>query len=205
MQELSEKRDDVEEALSAARERGAQFADIRLESSDGTSISAKDGITKINSSNELGAGIRAFLEGAWGFAYTTEVDHRGLTDCAERAVSLAKAVYERAEKFSIEVPAFEDTVKTAVQRLPTQVSIADKLGYVLRQEREAKEADKRVSSTEIGYTDIVLHKIIANSEGTYVDETVVRSIARAMVFAKEGALRQSGYKAKGDSKGSSSS
>ena len=47
MQELSEKRDDIEEALSAARERGAQFADIRLESSEGTSISAKDGITKI--------------------------------------------------------------------------------------------------------------------------------------------------------------
>ena len=96
MQELSEKRDDIEEALSTARERGAQFADIRLESSDGTSISAKDGITKINSSNELGAGIRAFLEGAWGFAYTTQVDRRGMTDCAERAVSLAKAVYERA-------------------------------------------------------------------------------------------------------------
>ena len=33
MQELSEKRDDIEEALSTARERGAQFADIRLESS----------------------------------------------------------------------------------------------------------------------------------------------------------------------------
>ena len=201
MQELSEKRDDIEGALSTAREHGAQFADIRLESSDGTSISAKDGITKINSSNELGAGIRAFLEGAWGFAYTTQVDRRGMTDCAERAVSLAKAVYERAEKFSIEVPTFEDTVKTTVQRLPTQVPIADKLDYVLQQEREAKETDKRVSSTEIGYTDIVLHKIIANSEGTYVDETVVRSIARAMIFAKEGALRQSGYKAKGDSKG----
>lgn len=201
MQELSEKRDDIEEALSTAREHGARFADIRLESSDGTSISAKDGITKINSSNELGAGIRAFLEGAWGFAYTTQVDRRGMTDCAERAVSLAKAVYERAEKFSIEVPTFEDTVKTTVQRLPTQVPIADKLDYVLQQEREAKETDKRVSSTEIGYTDIVLHKIIANSEGTYVDETVVRSIARAMIFAKEGALRQSGYKAKGDSKG----
>jgi TldD protein len=201
MQELSEKRDDIEEALSTARERGAQFADIRLERSDGTSISAKDGITKINSSNELGAGIRAFLEGAWGFAYTTQVDRRGMTDCAERAVSLAKAVYERAEKFSIEVPTFEDTVKTTVQRLPTQVPIADKLGYVLQQERDAKETDKRVSSTEIGYADIVLHKIIANSEGTYVNETVVRSIARAMIFAKEGTLRQSGYKAKGDSKG----
>jgi TldD protein len=201
MQELSEKRDDIEQALSTARERGAQFADIRLESSEGTSISAKDGMTKINSSNELGAGIRAFLEGAWGFAYTTQVDRRGMTNCAERAISLAKAVYERAEKFSIEVPAFEDTVKTTAQRLPTQVSVADKLSYVLQQEREAKETDTRVSSTEIGYSDIVLHKIIANSEGTYVDETVVRSIARAMIFAKEGALRQSGYKAKGDSRG----
>jgi TldD protein len=201
MQEISEKREDIDEALSKARERGAQFTDIRLESSEGTSISTKDGMTKINSSNELGAGIRAFLEGAWGFAYTTQIDPVGLTDCAERAVSLAKAVYERAEKFSIDVPVFEDTVKPTVQRLPTQVSIADKLNYVLRQEHEAKETDERVSSTEIGYSDVVLHKIIANSEGTYIDETVVRSIARAMVFAKEGALRQSGYKARGDSKG----
>ena len=67
--------------------------------------------------------------------------------------------------------------------------------------REAKETDSRVNSTEVGYNDIVVRKIIANSEGTYIDETTVRSIARAMIFAKEGALRQSGYKARGDSKG----
>ncbi|MGZ4920019.1 MAG: TldD/PmbA family protein, partial [Halobacteriota archaeon] len=48
---------------------------------------------------------------------------------------------------------------------------------------------------------IMLHKIVANSEGTYIDETIVRSIARAMVFAKEGVVRQSGYKAKGDTRG----
>jgi len=201
MQELSEKRADVEEALSNACAHGAQFADIRLESSEGTSISLKDGMTKINSSNELGAGIRAFLDGAWGFAYTTQVNRNGLINCAERAVSLAKAVFTRAEKFSIDVPVFEATVKPTVQQLPPHVSIADKLNYVLRQEQEAKETDDRVNSTEIGYSDVVLRKIIANSEGTYIDETAVRSIARAMIFAKEGALRQSGYKARGDSKG----
>ncbi|HYA32415.1 MAG TPA: TldD/PmbA family protein [Candidatus Bathyarchaeia archaeon] len=201
MQEISEKRDDIEESLSTARASGAQFVDIRLESSDGTSISAKDGITKVTTSNELGAGIRAFLEGAWGFAYTTKIDRDGLIDCSERAVSLAKAVHDRAEKFSIEVPTFDDIVETTVLRVPTQVPVAEKLTYVLRQEQDAKETDKRVSSTEIGYSDIVLHKIIANSEGTYVDQTAIRSIARAMIFAKEGALRQSGYKAKGDSRG----
>ena len=63
------------------------------------------------------------------------------------------------------------------------------------------EIDKRISSTEIGYTDIVSQKIIANSEGTYVDETTVRSIARAMIFAKEGSIRQAGYKARGGSSG----
>ncbi|MGZ4948843.1 MAG: PmbA/TldA family metallopeptidase, partial [Halobacteriota archaeon] len=200
MQELSEKQDDIEEALAGARERGAQFADIRLESSEGTLISAKDGRTKINSSNELGAGIRAFLDGAWGFAFTTEVDRNGLATCAERAVSLAKAVCERAEHFSIDVPVFTDTVRMMVELAPTAVPLNDKLEYVLAQERAAKEADARVSSTEIGYTDIMLHKIVANSEGTYIDETIVRSIARAMVFAKEGVVRQSGYKAKGDTR-----
>ena len=201
MQELSEKHDVIEEALARARERGAQFADIRLESSEGTLISAKDSRTKINSSNELGAGIRAFLDGAWGFAFTTEIDRDGLTACAERAVSLAKAVYERAEHFSIDVPVFTDTVRMTVERSPTAVPLNDKLEYVLAQERAAKDADARVSSTEIGYTDIVLHKIVANSEGTFVDETIVRSIARAMLFAKEGVVRQSGYKAKGDTRG----
>ena len=201
MQERSEKKADIEEALSIACAHGAQFSDIRLESSEGTSISTKDGITKINSSNELGAGIRAFLDGAWGFAYTTQVDRKGLVDCAERAVSLAKAVFARAEKFSIDVAVFEDTVTPSVQLLPTRISIADKLNYVLNQEQEAKETDSRVNSTEVGYNDIVVRKIIANSEGTYIDETTVRSIARAMIFAKEGALRQSGYKTRGDSKG----
>lgn len=201
MRDLSERRDDIDEVLSKARARGAQFADIRLESSEGTSISAKDGITKISSANELGAGIRAFLEGGWGFAYTTQIDRSGLTDCAEHAVDLAKAVREQAEKFSIDVPVFEDVVKTTVLRLPTEVPVAEKLDFVLQQERESKKTDPRISSSEIGYNDVVLHKIIANSEGTYIDQVVVRSIARAMVYAKEGALRQSGYKAKGDSMG----
>ena len=201
MQDLSERREDVEEVLSKACTRGAQFADIRLESSEGTSISAKDGSTKISSSNELGAGIRAFIEGAWGFAYTTKVDRSGLTDCAERAVGLAKAVHKRAEKFSIDVPVFEDIVTTTVLRLPLEVPVAEKLDFVLQQEQESKKADPRVNSSEITYNDVVLHKIIANSEGTYINEVAVRSIARAMVYAKEGALRQSGYKAKGDSTG----
>jgi TldD protein len=201
MRDQDERRKDIEEVLSKARQRGVQFADIRLESSEGTSISAKDGITKISSSNELGAGIRAFSEGGWGFAYTTQVDRRGLADCAERAVALSKAVHERAEKFSIDVPVFEDVVKPAVQRLPTEVPVEEKLNFVLQQERESKKVDPRVTSSEIAYNDVVQHKIIANSEGTYIDEIAVRSIARAVIYAREGILRQSGYKAKGDSTG----
>ena len=200
-QELNDKRDDINEVLSTAKELGAQFADIRLETSEGTSISVKDGKTKISSPSELGAGIRAFLKGAWGFAYTTQIDIKGLIECAESAVKLSKALYERAEKFSIDVPVFDDKVRINVTFDPTSVPISDKLEYVLRQDKEAMEIDKRISSTEIGYTDIVSQKIIANSEGTYVDETTVRSIARAMIFAKEGAIRQAGYKARGGSSG----
>ena len=200
-QELNDKRDDINEVLSAAKELGAQFADMRLETSEGTLTSVKDGKTKISSSNELGAGIRAFLEGAWGFAYTTQIDIKGLMECAKSAVKLSKALYKRAEKFSIDVPVFDDKVRTNVISDPTSIPIGDKLEYVLRQDKEAMEIDKRISSTEIGYTDIVSQKIIANSEGTYVDETTVRSIARAMIFAKEGSIRQAGYKARGGSSG----
>jgi len=200
-QELNDKRDDINEVLSAAKELGAQFADMRLETSEGTLISVKDGKTKISSSNELGAGIRAFLKGAWGFAYTTQIDIEGLMECAKSAVKLSKALYKRAEKFSIDVPVFDDKVRTNVTFDPTSVPISDKLEYVLRQDKEAMEIDKRISSTEIGYTDIVSQKIIANSEGTYVDEATVRSIARAMIFAKEGSIRQAGYKARGGSSG----
>lgn len=200
-QELNDKRDEINEVLSTAKELGAQFADMRLETSEGTLISVKDGKTKISSSNELGAGIRAFLKGAWGFAYTTRIDIKGLMECAKSAVKLSKALYKRAEKFSIDVPVFDDKVRINVTFDPTSVPISDKLEYVLRQDKEAMEIDKRISSTEIGYTDIVSQKIIANSEGTYVDETTVRSIARAMIFAKEGSIRQAGYKARGGSSG----
>ena len=200
-QELNDKRDDINEVLRTAKELGAQFADIRLETSEGTLISVKDGKTKISSSSELGAGIRAFLKGAWGFAYTTQIDIKGLMECAESAVKLSKALYKRAEEFSIDVPVFDDEVRTNVTFDPTSVPINDKLEYVLRQDKEAMEVDKRISSTEIGYTDIVSQQIIANSEGTYVDETTVRSIARAMIFAKEGSIRQAGYKARGGSSG----
>ena len=130
-QELNDKRDDINEVLSTAKELGAQFADIRLETSEGTLISVKDGKTKISSSNELGAGIRSFLKGAWGFAYTTQIDIKGLMECAKSAVKLSKALYKRAEKFSIDVPVFDDKVRTNVTFDPTSVPISDKLEYSL--------------------------------------------------------------------------
>ena len=96
--------DVAELAVEHAMSRGAEFADIRVESFDGTSIVVMDGKTKtITSRIESGCGIRAFIDGGWGFAVCNGLERPKVKDAAEAAVKLANVSREKAKvKFRIE-------------------------------------------------------------------------------------------------------
>ncbi len=82
----------IEGVLAAASKQGADFADIRITESAGTSIVVQDGrADKISAGDSAGAGIRVLVDGAWGFAPTNRVDRQELLSCLDDAISMARA------------------------------------------------------------------------------------------------------------------
>ncbi|MHA2005148.1 MAG: PmbA/TldA family metallopeptidase, partial [Candidatus Thorarchaeota archaeon] len=82
--------DMAQAAIEAAINTGATFADVRIENTVTTIIEMTDGVTKRSIASRLkGAGIRAFIEGAWAFAQTTDLTTKGMRETGESVAKLA--------------------------------------------------------------------------------------------------------------------
>ena len=79
-------------ALDTARQRGAEYADIRLVSNREQRIVVRNGVVETMTADEsVGLGIRALYNGAWGFASTRELTNDGANQAAGQAVQIARA------------------------------------------------------------------------------------------------------------------
>jgi len=77
-------------AIEAALKTGVSFADVRIENSTTTIIELNDGITRQSVASRMkGAGIRAFIDGAWAFGQTTNLTSEGLRTTGESVAKLA--------------------------------------------------------------------------------------------------------------------
>jgi len=138
-----------------------------------------------------GAGIRAFIDGAWAFAQTTDLTPEGLRTTGESVAKLALATREKvAERFTIDGPTFEAKVKLKVKKPFDSVSIEDKMGYVRMIDDQARDFDERIVSTRTIYGELSSEIFIANSLGTRV--SLQNAIPRiiSLPTAKEGSNRQ---------------
>jgi TldD protein len=186
-------------AIDAALKAGASFADIRIENSTTTVLEITDGVTKRSLASRLkGAGIRAFVDGAWAFAQTTDLTSKAVRETGESVAQLALATREKvAEKFEMEGPTFKDNMKLSVKIPFKDVSVEEKLEFVKRIEKQAREYDDRIVNSRGIYGDLTTQLYIANSFGTSIwTENSIPSII-CVATAKEGASRQRMYKAYG--------
>ncbi|MDF1538229.1 MAG: TldD/PmbA family protein [Candidatus Thorarchaeota archaeon] len=186
-------------AIDAALKTGASFADIRIENTITTIIEITDGVTKRSIASRLkGAGIRAFIDGAWAFAQTTDLTSAGMRETGISVAKLALATHEKAaEKFRIDGPAFNDSVKLKIKTHFDDVPIEDKVGYAKSIDDQARDFDSRIVNTRTIYGDLWTELHIANSLGTtiYLENALPRIISAPT--AKEGTSRQQAFKSIG--------
>src|SRR5579875_173361 len=79
-------------ALDTALQRGASYADLRYERIREERIEVRNGeVATLSDERSSGYGIRAFYEGAWGFAASDDMSNQGVDRTAARAVAIAKA------------------------------------------------------------------------------------------------------------------
>ena len=184
----------AETAIKAGLDAGASFVDIRIENTLTTILEMTDGVTKRSMASHLkGAGIRAFIDGAWAFAQNTDLTRDGMREAGASVARLALATREKvAERFEIEGPTFKDHLKMSVKKPFEDVSIETKIDFIKHADKQAHDFDERVVNTRTIYGDLWTELYIANSLGTsvYLDNYLPRIIS--VVTAKEGNNRQRG-------------
>ncbi|MHA2224538.1 MAG: TldD/PmbA family protein [Candidatus Hodarchaeales archaeon] len=186
-------------AIEAALKTGVSFVDVRIENTHATNIEFTDGITKKALASRLkGAGIRAFVDGAWAFAQTSDLTAKGMCETAESAAKLALATREKvAEKFVIEGPSFRDNIKIKVKKSLMDISVEEKIAFTRKIDDQARKFDNRIINTRTVYVDLWTKLYVANSIGTSV--WIENSLPRILsyVTAKDGVSRHQGHRSVG--------
>ncbi|MDH3297707.1 MAG: TldD/PmbA family protein [Gemmatimonadota bacterium] len=164
-------------AIDAATSAGAQYVDARAELLLWQSVSAReDHIEGISDSASEGVGVRAFVDGSWGFAATPDLTREAVTGVARMAAEVAKAnaAVQPSPIRLAPVEAYGEVEWTAPHEIdPFDVPVEDKAALLLElnQVAMAQEGVRFVSS---GISCYRTDKTLATSEGTIAAQRFMR-------------------------------
>ena len=187
---------DLFEKIIAKTIPQVDYMDVRAGMSNNTSILMKDGdVDEINTGISLGARIRVLKNGAWGFAYTTDLSK--LNEITDTAIQLSNSLTGDVELSESEV--IEDKVKVDVKIPFKDISIEEKK-EIMKDANDAASIEK-VNSTTVSYSDGEINEIFMNSEGSEI-QTVTSKIRMALnASATDGEIIQFGHGSIGGVKG----
>jgi len=163
-------------ALDAARSSGASYADVRIGRYRRQNVATRERqVVSVGDSESYGLGVRALVDGSWGFASSSDMTRRGAQLAALSAIVLAKAaraVRRHRVELAPVTPA-RGTWITPVRRDPIDVSIEDKIALLLAANEAALKV-KGVQFVSSGVQALREIKTLLTSEGTNVTQTFIR-------------------------------
>lgn len=171
-------RDLLLEALDEARRGGAEFADARISRSRTSVVSTREQqIVNVGETDTMGLGVRVLVQGTWGFGATNDLTKQGAAVAAREAVAIARAnrVGEADRVRLAPAPAIRDgRWQTPHTVDPFTVPVEEKADLLLRTNAAALQAPnvRFVTSSMLFVKE---EKSYANSEGTFTQQTAIRS------------------------------
>lgn len=186
---------DLQEVLAIALANGGDFADVFLERKRTTAVFGEDSkIERVNTGLDIGAGIRVLSGENTAYAYTNDLSREGLSSAARIASHAAQG-----NKQDIQLDLREPRVAPPfeIKRRPVDVPIEEKVQLVSEADRAARAVDERIRQVSVSYGDVIQEVVIANSEGTYVEDERIRTRFVVNAVAAEGTAIQTGYDALG--------
>jgi len=167
----------VTAAVAAAKAAGASYADARLAKYRSQSVQTRERRVQGLSDNETaGIGVRALVNGAWGFAATADLTLDAVAAIARSAVDQAKANRAALAKPIVLAPygaAQTGTWRSPIKVDPFEIPIADKVALLLAANAKAMET-KGVRFCNSGVNFLREEKWFANTEGSYTEQTLFR-------------------------------
>jgi len=124
--------------LDGATAAGANYADVRFETQHAHRIEVRNGVVAtLADSVSTGYGVRALVDGAWGFAASSDLSDAQLDRTAARAAQIARASASIArQRIGAPPPAaYVDSFDTPVVRDPFDVPLGERVALLLDAER----------------------------------------------------------------------
>jgi TldD protein len=163
--------------LDTAAARGAAYCDVRFERTRSERAEVRNGdVSGLADERSDGYGIRALVDGAWGFAASNGFDDAALDVAAARAVDSARAAASIALRRIGEAPtdSYVDTFATPVERDPLDIPLGERVALLL----DAEKLLHAAPSITVGRAWIDLwrtEKFYYSSIGSRIAQTIVQS------------------------------
>lgn len=175
----------ADDALSAAKDAGATYCDVRIGRYLSQAVMTReDKVQNVMNRESTGVGIRVIVNGAWGFAATSDLSQKGVVAAARQAAAIARAnsKYQATPVQLAKVPAYgEVSWKTPIRKNAMEVPVKDKVELLLGVNAAAMEAGASfINSTLFAVNE---QKYFASTDGSWIDQDVHRIWAPMNVTA----------------------
>jgi TldD protein len=167
----------TDRAIDTATQAGASYADIRVEQRRRQVVGTKNGsLDAVSDDRNQGFGIRALVNGAWGFASSSRLEPAEVDRVARLAVDIARAS-SLASRTPIDLGMPIKSVgayHTPVARDPFSVSLDEKLSLIMQADAAMRRAPG-IAIAEASLDCLRIEKVFASSEGSYVEQTLIET------------------------------
>jgi TldD protein len=174
------------ESLNAAKMAGASFADARIgRYLQNFVVTREQQIINVVDTDSIGIGVRALVNGTWGFAASRDLTKNGVVAAAREAAAIAKAnalAKDRSVQLAPAPSVGEVSWKSAYEIDPWTVPVEEKAELLIKANAEGMKA----ANVKYVFSGLFLRKMernYANTDGSIIAQTVVQSAVQQQFTA----------------------
>lgn len=184
------KKHELTEVLNLCLATGADFGELFLEKSIGNNIELTKGkVTKATTNYIYGVGIRVLLGHEEVYGYTNNLDFENVQNLAKK---VASSFNSEKKNITFELKDLVKANNHPVKKAPSSLTNEEKIKYLLKLNEGAESYSEEVSQVMCYLTDKEQEVIIANTKGTYVNDTRTNVRLTCSVVAKDNENMQTG-------------
>ncbi len=181
----------IKKVLDAALTTNADFAEVFIEDKFQTMASLLSSkIEKVNNAKVFGVGVRVARGYHTVYGYTNSSTEE---DLVKLASDLAQSFPGEPLGITFELEEMKVGNLHTIKRYPSDVSIDEKVALLKRADKAAREYSDEIKQVSASYQDYVQKVWVANSEGTFVQDTRVRTRLGINSVAANDITKQSGW------------
>lgn len=188
----------ISEILERVAQKSPAWAELRYHRRETQNIQVQKGMLKqLRSSVQSGVGIRALVDGAWGFSSTSDLSEKGLEKALKLAIECAKGL--------------SALKKASVKKLPTvrlargefvldgyealrSMTLEEKLGHVLKTEQTTRVGSPTIQSASCGYSEMFEDKVVVTTDGANARSKLARNEIRVAAMASQDGEMAEGHR-----------